>query len=149
MTPAKKRLLSEQSAWKLLERRLSDSSAVTKFSSVEWDEANTLAHSLADLEESFDRYVNELLPSLLAADVAGPALEEALSDITEELRHVLYHLQDPKFFRHLVDTRDEDLERAPAHAGARRRVQDLAHLAREDVRAEGLLHEGGTERVVV
>jgi|SRR6266851_2284477 len=106
MTPTRNRHLAEQSTWKKLERRLADAPAVKKFSTAEWDEANTLVHSLADLEESFDKYVNELLPRLLAADVAGPALEEVLSDITEELRHVVYHLQDPKFFRHLVDTRE-------------------------------------------
>lgn len=90
--------------WQLLERRLADCSAVKNLSSEGWDEASTLVHSLADLEESFDRYANELLPRLLAAGADQDAIQDVLGDIADELRHVLYHIQDPKFFRHLIDT---------------------------------------------
>lgn len=105
MTPSNRRHLAEQAAWRLLERRLSDSSAVKKFSTADWDEVTTLVHSLADLEESFDRYINDLLPRLFAQNADVSSMEDALFDITEELRHVLYHIQDPKFFRHLIESR--------------------------------------------
>jgi len=105
MTPPQRRHLGEQAAWRVLERRLADSSAVKKFSTSDRDEVSTLVHSLADLEESFDRYVNELLPRLLAPNVDASSVEDVLFEITEELRHVLYHIQDPKFFRHLTETR--------------------------------------------
>ena len=103
MTPSGKRHLAEQTAWQLLERRLADCAAVKKLSSENWDEASTLVHSLADLEESFEKYASELLPRLLAAGSDQDAIQDVLGDIADELRHVLYHIQDPKFFRHLMD----------------------------------------------
>jgi hypothetical protein len=104
MAPSTRRLLADQTAWQTLERRLSDCSAVKKFSTSDWDEANALAHSLADLEESFERYTRELLPRLLASGADQDSVTDVLAEIAEELRHVLYHVQDPKFFRHLTDT---------------------------------------------
>jgi hypothetical protein len=94
MTPSQKRHLAEQSAWRLLEHRLSDFPAVKEFSTPDWDEPSTLVHSL--------------LPRLLAPNMDESSIEDVLYDITEELRHVLYHIQDPKFFRHLVDKRSPD-----------------------------------------
>jgi hypothetical protein len=108
MTPTQRRHLAEQSAWRLLDHRLSDCPAVKKFSTPDWDEPSTLVHSLADLEESFQRYVKELLPRLLAPNIDESSIEDVLYDITEELRHVLYHIQDPRFFRHLIDKRSPD-----------------------------------------
>lgn len=103
MTPSVKRHLADQTAWQALERRLAECPAVKKLSGENWDEASTLVHSLADLEESFVKYANELLPRLLAAGSDQDAIQDVLGDIGDELRHVLYHIQDPKFFRHLTD----------------------------------------------
>jgi len=44
-----------------------------------------------------------LLPKLLNEDLSPEELNEVLLDIGEELRHILYHIKDPRFFGYLTD----------------------------------------------
>ncbi|MEE9336259.1 MAG: hypothetical protein V3U65_19390 [Granulosicoccaceae bacterium] len=84
-----------------LAKKLKKYSCVSKFDDNE-PEAERLAHSLSDFERSFNVVLKELLPILIKAD-GNEEVQEALLDIGEELRHILYHIKDPKFFAYLND----------------------------------------------
>lgn len=62
----------------------------------------TLAHALLDLEQPFCTTLDELLPKLLDETLTAEQLDDVLFGIREELRHVLYHVKDTKFFSHML-----------------------------------------------
>ena len=78
-------------------------------------QAWTLAHSLLDLEQSFRTFLNEQLPRLRDGRLTAEETREALFEIGEELRHVLYHIRDPQFFAYLYeDTRKVRTDNEPS-----------------------------------
>jgi hypothetical protein len=89
-----------------LANRLEECPAVTRFDEGDNKEAWTLAHAFMDLEESFRKYLDELLPQVVDPTTKEERLVEVLLDVAEEFRHVLYHLHDPKFFRYMEPTHD-------------------------------------------
>lgn len=93
-----KLLLQHRDAIAELRQRLSACPLVVRYGP---DEAGTLVHAFSDLEESLRKFLDEQLPRLVDPSVRGEALEDLLLDVREEVRHVLYHLQDPEFFRTL------------------------------------------------
>lgn len=99
------KLLTTDEVLRLVER-LSRVPSVARFDRPEEPQAATLAHSLADLEGSFRTTVEVLLPRLLDRSLGPEELNDVLLSIGEELRHVLYHIRDPRYFGYLFD--DED-----------------------------------------
>jgi hypothetical protein len=90
-------LLQGREAIAELRERLADCPSVTRYGT---DEPDALVHAFSDLEQSMHEFLDVQLPKLADPAVRGKALEDLLWDITTgEIRHVLYHLQDPKFFR--------------------------------------------------
>ncbi|WP_295628496.1 hypothetical protein [uncultured Nitrosomonas sp.] len=87
---------------KALAEKLQKYDCVSKFDSDKDPEAWRLAHSLIDLEESFKEILDNSLPALREAN-SEEELHNALLDIGEELRHILYHIKDPKFFSYLFE----------------------------------------------
>jgi hypothetical protein len=65
-------------------------------------EASRLAHALIDLKGSFEKYLGELLPKLIESKDEDTI--DRLQEIGDELRHISYHLHDPKFFEVYVGT---------------------------------------------
>jgi len=98
-----KKRLGEIGAIKQLAEKLNKCECVSKFDSNDEPEAWRLAHSLSDLEQSFAEVLEKGLPALCGAD-NEEKVQEALLDIGEELRHILYHIRDPRFYSYL----DED-----------------------------------------
>jgi hypothetical protein len=94
--------MTPTSVARLIER-LSQVPSVSQFDQPGEPQSATLAHSLTDLEESFRAVVEVLLPKLLDNSLSPDQLNNVLLDIGEELRHVLYHIRDPKFFAYLFD----------------------------------------------
>jgi hypothetical protein len=92
--------LTPDAALRLAER-LARLKAVSQFDVPGEPQAATLVHSMTDLEGSFRTILDVLLPKLLNASVDTDELNDVLLDIGEELRHVLYHIRDPKFFGYL------------------------------------------------
>jgi hypothetical protein len=90
-------------AFRLMDR-LSKIKSVTQFDRPGRPEAGTLAHSFADLEKSFCEVLDVLFPKLLDESLTPEQMNDVLLDIGEELRHILYHIKDPKFFGYLLDT---------------------------------------------
>jgi hypothetical protein len=90
-------LLQHKEAISDLTRRLADCPSVARYGP---DEPETLAHAFSDLEQSMHKLLDVQLPKLADPAVRGKALENLLWDITTgEIRHTLYHLQDPQYFR--------------------------------------------------
>ena len=94
-------LLADQTDIKALAERLSKCPEVTKYDQGDEKEAGVLAHSFADLEESFKTFLNEQLPRLMDKRTTPAELCDTLLEIGEEFRHILYHIHDPKFYRYL------------------------------------------------
>jgi hypothetical protein len=80
---------------------------VSKYDSPQEKEAWTLAHAFLDLEESFTSFLRSQLPRLKAGGMTPKETYELLFDIGEELRHILYHIRDLRFYDYL---RDEETE---------------------------------------
>ena len=100
-------LMTAEAARRLIER-LARVKTVSQFDQPGEPQAATLAHSLTDLEKSFREILDALLPKLLNESLDSDQLNDTLLDIGEELRHVLYHIKDPKFFGYLID--DQEVE---------------------------------------
>ena len=64
-------------------------------------ESETLAHSLLDINESCNTLVNDLFPKFELTSLTEEEINELLFDIGEELRHILYHIRDPKYYQYL------------------------------------------------
>jgi hypothetical protein len=90
-----------------LTERLKKIGAVSQFDRPEEPQAATLAHSLKDLEKSFREILDTHLPKLLDETIQDDELNDVLLDIGEELRHVLYHIKDPRYFSYLHDDEGE------------------------------------------
>ena len=86
-----------------LAERLAQCKEVTRFDTGEACEAWTLAHAFADLEESLRTCLEEQLPRLTDGQLETSEIHALLLDIGEEFRHILYHINDPKFYRYLND----------------------------------------------
>ncbi len=89
----------------LLAERLSTCSEITRFDEGEHREAWALADSFVDLESSFRKFLDEILPKLVSSQ--GDDLYNCMLETAENFRHVLYHiLVQQKFFRYVAPTLD-------------------------------------------
>jgi hypothetical protein len=98
---SKDRILKNVADWERLAERLAKCPEVTRFDTGQEKEASTLAHAFADLEESFRAFLDDQLPRLAQGNLPPSEMCDLLLDIGEEFRHILYHIQDPKFYRYL------------------------------------------------
>jgi hypothetical protein len=95
--------LQTKQAFKGLVDRLATCPVIARYGS---EEPETLAHAFSDIEESLRKFLDEQLPKLADSSLKGEQLEDLLLDISEESRHILYHLHDPEFFRSLEPTHE-------------------------------------------
>jgi len=95
-----------QNAWseKLssLAATLAQSPEVTKYDTASEKQAWTMAHAFTDLEGSFRTFLNEQLPKLRDNHLTPQEIHDLLLDIGEEFRHILYHINDPEFYKRLL-----------------------------------------------
>lgn len=96
------KLLNSVESINLLANKLQRFEFVRKFDSENEPEGSRLANSLSDLEQSFVEILENFLP-LVCSSSNEEEIKNALLDIGEELRHILYHIKDPKFFSYLID----------------------------------------------
>jgi hypothetical protein len=85
---------------------LSRCARVRQFDRPDELEASTLAHAFLDLEESFRSFVEQQLPDLMRGDLTEAEVCDKLDDIGDELRHILYHVRDARFYRYLTEGSD-------------------------------------------
>jgi hypothetical protein len=96
---------------KALVARLERCSQITNLSDASHNEAWTLAHSLSDIADASDEYL-KVLPSLRDVSLQGDELIQRLIDVVNGLQHMLYYLEDPRFFRQFLGPLREDWEKA-------------------------------------
>ena|SRR5690242_4659586 len=76
---------------------------VTRYDSGTEKEAWTLAHDLLDLQESCRAFTEGLLPKLLDSKVTPEERFGVLVEVGEELRHMLYHIKDSRFYKYVSE----------------------------------------------
>jgi len=96
-----KRLFQDPQDIRKLAEILSLCPEVTKFDAGEDKEAWALAHAFSDIEESILSLTEKQLPMLIQSQLEASEVKELLLQIGEELRHILYHIKDSKFYRYL------------------------------------------------
>lgn len=96
-----KLLLNDIQVLTSLANRLSECEEVNRFDLGSEKEAWTIAHSLSDIEQSFNEINEKYLPSLIDPNIRGKDLINLLLDIGEELRHIQYHIKAQKFFEYI------------------------------------------------
>ncbi len=67
------------------------------------EEAWQIAIGLSDIEESVARVFGLLVPRLLDESCRDDQAEDALHDIGEEYRHILYHIRDTRYFSYVEE----------------------------------------------
>jgi hypothetical protein len=103
--------LSSTAAVKALAARLERCPQIASLNDEDHNEAWTLAQSLSDLAASSAAYL-KVLPTLVDERLEGNELVQRLIDVVNELQHMLYHLEDPRFFRQLLEPLRQDWEKA-------------------------------------
>jgi hypothetical protein len=95
------RILAEMETIKTLALVLSTCTEVNRYDQGSEREAWTLALGLSDIEESMAKVYNDLIPALLTGTHSSDEIYDILLNIREEMRHALYHIRDPQFFKPL------------------------------------------------
>ncbi len=95
------RTLADMDTVKSLALVLSTCAEVNRYDQGSEREAWTLALAFGDIEESFSKIYNDLVPKLLTEALNPDEVKNLLLCIGEELRHVLYHIRDPQYFKYL------------------------------------------------
>ena len=85
----------------LIVQNLKKSQKVNSYDKGNEIEAGNIAHALLDMDTAFKEIIN-LLPKLYNCDLSEENVEEILLDIGEEVRHILYHIKDMKFYDYLT-----------------------------------------------
>ena len=104
----RERLLGAPAKVNGLAHLLARSDKVNDLDTTDRKECGTLAHCFNDLEESFLVVLDVLLPKLIRAEIQPEEIEDVLFDIGQEFKHILYHIKDPKYFRHIVSESGSD-----------------------------------------
>ena len=84
---------------KVLANLLEQCKKVKKLNMANHKESWALAHAFSDLEESFEKFLQNLLPKLIKSN--PKEICDILLEIGEEFRHIEYHIRDLKFYRYL------------------------------------------------
>jgi hypothetical protein len=97
------KILGDARAVVELARRLNDCPEVARVVGGEREGFETLAYAIAEIEESLRSILERHLPRLADPDADCSKLNGTLLDIGEELRHVMYHVKDAKFYAYLME----------------------------------------------
>ena len=97
------KLLSSAEQLSRLERLLAKSTNVTRYDQGSHIEAGTIVHALSDMERSFHELFERILPKLVEGDPSAAQVDEVLWEIRDELRHIVYHIRDPKTFSDVLE----------------------------------------------
>lgn len=77
---------------------LAQSPRVARFDSENFVEADALANAIVDMEKTFKVLIADVFPKLLASIGSAEATDEALWEMRDNLRHIVYHIKDCKTF---------------------------------------------------
>lgn len=85
----------------LLAETLRKSRKVNSFDTNTEQESERLANALIDIEKSL-KTISEVMPKILSENIDEESIDDLLLDVGEELRHILYHIKDAKYYSYLV-----------------------------------------------
>ncbi len=86
-----------------LSSRLSRLEDVSQYDAEDETQSWSMASGFAHLEDSFRLFTDDLLPRLVGgSELADAEVLDILTDIGEEFRHIVYHIEDLRFYRYLV-----------------------------------------------
>jgi|TARA_B110000908_G_scaffold126595_1_gene148536 hypothetical protein len=91
-----------------LSKNLSKSEKVNSLDGKKNIESSTLAHAFLDITESTSLITKELIIKLMSDKISENEVDDILLDIGEELRHILYHIKDSKYYSYLFESNDAD-----------------------------------------
>lgn len=91
----------------LLYKILKDNKKIAQFDSENEPGGWRLAYSLSEIEKSCSTFYNKLLPKLKKTNKQED-IEKILHEIGEEFRHLLYHIEDSKYYSYLFDEDDQN-----------------------------------------
>ncbi len=87
----------------VIARHLGSLPTVNQYDLPDEPQSHTIAHGLVDIGASCQKIVDRHIPRLLAESCPAEDALDALHDIGEELRHILYHARDMKFYGYVFD----------------------------------------------
>ncbi|HLW29294.1 MAG TPA: hypothetical protein VKX29_00430 [Brumimicrobium sp.] len=90
---------------KIVTHNLEKCERVTKYSTKEENQADTLANALIDIEESIQK-VKEQIAKLYLTELTKDEVDDLILDLGEEFRHMLYHINDTKVYDYLKKTNE-------------------------------------------
>lgn len=85
---------------RIITHNLEKCERVTKHSTKEENQADTLANSLIDIEEALKK-MNEQIPKFYLKDLSKDEVDDLILELGEELRHILYHINDTRVYDYL------------------------------------------------
>lgn len=85
---------------RIITRNLEKCERVTKHSTEEENQADTLANTLIDIEDALKK-INEQIPKLYLNDLKSEEVDDLILELGEELRHILYHINDTRVYDYL------------------------------------------------
>ncbi len=115
----KNKLLADTAKVKALSNHLAISERVRRFDAPGEPESWTIAVALKDIEESCNEIFQEQLPPLVAGNLSSSEIDERLHRIGEELRHILYHIHDSRYYAYLLSN-DKNIGRGEDEPPKRR-----------------------------
>lgn len=86
-----------------LAERLAKLPSVNRYDHSSERQGDTIAHAASDIERSCRELIEVIFPKLLDQALDQRAIEELLFDIGEELRHIIYHARDVRYFSYLFE----------------------------------------------
>jgi hypothetical protein len=86
---------------KALTDRLNRCEEVTRYDTSAEKQAANLAYDFLDLAESFRTFLNEQLPKRRDESLSCAELDDVLTDIGEEFRHIVWHIHNAEFYAYL------------------------------------------------
>ncbi len=96
---ATKRLLENTAEVNALAERLGHYESISKLDDQAHTECGALALAMSDIEGSCHRIVSDLLPKLVSSEASEEQVCEKLVEISEEIRHILYHAKDCRYLQ--------------------------------------------------
>jgi len=96
-----KRILHDTDAIGDLAEILKALPSVNKLDTKEEPQSWALAYTFGELEMSFRKFTDELLPRLVESTRKPEETKVILDDIGDEFRHILYHMYDSGYYAYL------------------------------------------------
>jgi hypothetical protein len=86
---------------KTITHNLEKCERVNRYSTKEENQADTLANVFIDIESGLKKIIQEQIPKLYLNELTEEEVDDLILDIGEDLRHLIYHVNDTKVYNYL------------------------------------------------